>query len=86
MLREIKTIHQLPMYSADLFCSLAQIALTFSPPVPFFRYSRKTLLSRPFPHLKTGQAVQQQFHSGPCGPNEILVVIGSLFVSDSDFK
>ena len=44
MLREIKTIHQLPMYSAGLFHSLAQIALTLSPPVPFFRYSEKTNL------------------------------------------
>jgi len=41
MLREIKTIHQLPMYSTSLFHSLAQIALTLSPPVPFFRYSQK---------------------------------------------
>jgi len=41
MLRESKTIHQLPMYSASLFHSLAQIPLTLSPHVPFFRYSQK---------------------------------------------
>jgi hypothetical protein len=41
MLREIKTIHQLPMYTAGLSHSLAQIPLTLSPPVPFFRYSQK---------------------------------------------
>jgi len=45
MLREIKTIHQLPMYSTGLFHSLAQIPLTLSPPVPFFWFSQKTLLS-----------------------------------------
>jgi len=47
MLREIKTIHQLPMYSAGLSHSLAQIPLTLSPPVPFFRYSQKNASIKP---------------------------------------
>jgi hypothetical protein len=48
MLREIKTIHQLPIYAAGLFHSLAQIALTLSHLCRFFGIAKKTLLSRRF--------------------------------------
>jgi len=47
MLREIQTIHQLPMSSNGSFHSLAQIALTLSQPVPFFRYSQKNAFITP---------------------------------------
>jgi len=74
MLREIKTIHQLPMYSKGLFHSLAQIPLTLSHLYRFFGIAKKTLLSCPVPLLKKWQAVQPGLHSEPYGPNETLVV------------
>ncbi len=80
MLREFKTIHQVPIYSTGSKRSLAQILLTLSPPVPFFRYCPKNASITP-------GSLPQRFLSMPFRPNETLVVVNSfLFYSFGLYK
>jgi len=79
MLREIKTIHQLPMYAAGLFHSLAQITLTLSPPVPFFRYGQKNASITPGSPAEGGAGSATAVSFWACGPNETLVVYSLFF-------